>query len=332
MTKGKGESPADHVVENGSLIVPSLTLCLGITNRVTSILCQLVQSKIDQQQAQHSQHSQHASVFRFFLFFHLPHRYVCLLPTLHGDSAKRRNTFHGLQRRERFGVRQSQKFSPSLMIVMLFLNLRSYESYYMNHWHLMTLAHFATLRETKNKNRGYNLGGNLAVNPLLGKRFQILWLLNHAFRSLKGATKSKTHNSMERKTKSSSLRVLPKCSESVQGVRSILVQRCHHNIGPKQCSLSCNRVTANCHDAMICDVSCCANLRLLLIFWNLWRLLLQWLMYLKHQACDHCDSLFNDFNVCFCVFAYGKTWKYGKSMILSEAVKHPDWGVHHLLE
>lgn len=274
MTKGKGESPADHVVENGSLIVPSLTLCLGITNRVTSILCQLVQSKIDQQQAQHSQHSQHASVFRFFLFFHLPHRYVCLLPTLHGDSAKRRNTFHGLQRRERFGVRQSQKFSPSLMIVMLFLNLRSYESY-MNHWHLMTLAHFATLREMKNKNRGYNLGSNLAVHPLLGKRFQILWLLNHAFRSLKGATKSKTHNSMERKTKSSSLRVLPKCSESVQGVRSILVQRCHHNIGPKQCSLSCNRVTANCHDAMICDVSCCANLRLLLIFWNLWRLLLQ---------------------------------------------------------
>lgn len=290
--------------------------------------------QIDQQQAQHSQHSQHASVFRFFLFFHLPHRYVCLLPTLHGDSAKRRNTFHGLQRRERFGVRQSQKFSPSLMIVMLFLNLRSYESY-MNHGHLMTLAHFATLREMKNKNRGYNLGGNLAVHPLLGKRFQILWLLNHAFRSLKGATKSKTHNSMERKTKSSSLRVLPKCSESVQGVRSILVQRCHHNIGPKQCSLSCNRVTANCHDAMICDVSCCANLRLLLIFWNLWRLLLQWLMYLKHQACDHCDSLFNDFNVCFCVFAYGKTWKYGKSMILSilsEAVKHPDWGVHHLLE
>lgn len=103
--------------------------------------------------------------------------------------------------------------------------------------------------------------------------------------------------------------MLPKCSESVQGVRSILVQRCHHNIGPKQCSLSCNRVTANCHDAMICDVSCCANLRLLLIFWNLWRLLLQWLMYLKHQACDHCDSLFNDFNVCFCVFAYGKTWE-----------------------
>ena len=58
----------------------------------------------------------------------------------------------------------------------------------------------------------------------------------------------------------------------------------------------CNH--AMCH-VMICDVSWCANLRLLLIFWNLWRLLLQRLMYLKHQACDHCDSLFNEFNV-FC--------------------------------
>ena len=96
-----------------------------------------------------------------------------------------------------------------------------YESWASND--IGTLCH---TRETQNKNRDYNLGGNLAVHPLLGKRFQILWLLNHAFRSLKGATKSKTHNSMERKTKSSSLRVLPKCSESVQGVRSILVQRC----------------------------------------------------------------------------------------------------------
>ncbi len=103
----------------------------------------------------------------------------------------------------------------------------------------------------------------------------------------------------------------------------------HHRL-KKRWTLSCNGVIAMCH-AMICDVSWCANLRLPLIFWNLWRLLLQRLMYLKHQVCDNCDSLFNEFNV-FCVFAYEKTWKYGKSMILSEAVKHLDWGVHHFLE
>ncbi len=62
----------------------------------------------------------------------------------------------------------------------------------MNHGHLMT-NDICILCRTKNKNRGCSLGGtanllesgNLALHPLLGKRFQVHRLLNHAFRSLK---------------------------------------------------------------------------------------------------------------------------------------------------
>ena len=129
---------ADHqrimCFKSVSLFFSSLTLCLNLCQRGSPSDINSVptcpnqnwsttnEQKFDNRTTLTTRINVH-----FFLFSHLLHRYVCLFPTLHGDSAKRRNTCHGLQRWERFGVRRSlKKISPSLMVVMLFLNLRSY--------------------------------------------------------------------------------------------------------------------------------------------------------------------------------------------------------------